>query len=117
MTTFKAALQADWAPAIKFIARALGWLLAVAIVLAQWAQFTWRRPWAGLLAMISSPRSVTSSPQSDASSPQSGSMVPLLLMPAAPVLMLAAGPEPIPAAAPSARKRGRRATRQPKAVA
>jgi hypothetical protein len=110
MTTFKAALQADWAPAIKSTARALGWLVAVLIVMLQWAQFTHRRPWAGLQAVISSP-------QSAGSSPRSRPTAPLLLMAAAPVLMLAAGPEPIPAPTAPARKRGRRATRQPKAVA
>jgi hypothetical protein len=35
MNTFKAVLQADWAPAIKSIARFLGRLVAVAIVLIQ----------------------------------------------------------------------------------
>jgi hypothetical protein len=109
MNTFKAALQADWAPAIESIARALGWLVAVAITMVQWAQFTQRRPWAGLLAVISSP-------QSAGNSPRSRSKGPLMLMPAAPVLLLAAGHEPIPAPAPPARKRGRRATRQPKAA-
>jgi len=112
MNTFKAVLQADWAFAIESIASFLGRLVAVAIVLIQWAQFTQRRPWAGLLAVISSPRSAGSSPRSRL-------MAPLLLQPAAPVLLLAAGPEPIAPTpvAPPARKRGRRATRQSKAVA
>jgi len=109
MNTIKAALHADWAPSLKSIARSLGWLIAAVIVLAQWAQFTWRRPWAGLLAVISSPRSADSSPRSR-------SKGPLMLMPAAPVLLLAAAPEPVPSSAPPARKRGRRATRQPKAA-
>jgi len=108
----KTALQSDWSPIIESIVRALIWPIAAVIVLAQWAQFTRRRPWAGLLAVISPPRSA-------GSSPRSRPMAPLLLMPAAPVLLLAAAPEPIVAtsAAPPARKRGRRATRQPKAAA
>jgi len=106
----KGALQSDWAPAIESIARFLGWLIAAVIVLAQWARFTWRRPWAGLLAVIDSPRSADSSPRSRP-------MAPMLLMPAAPVLLLAAAPEPVPSSTPPARKRGRRATRQSKAVA
>jgi len=101
MNTIKAALQADWAPAIESIARSLGWLIAAVIVLVQWAQFTWRRPWEGLLAVIGSPRSVDSSPRSRPTAP----------------LLLAAAPEPVPSSAPPTRKRGRRATRQPKAVA
>jgi len=115
----KRALQSDWSPIIESTVRGLGWLIAAVIVAVQWAQFTRRRPWAGLLAVMSSPRSAGSSPRSAGSSPRSGPMAPLLLKPAAPVLLLAAAPEPIAPtpAAPPARKRGRRATRQPKAAA
>jgi hypothetical protein len=105
----KSALKSDWGPIIESTVRALVWPIAAVIVLAQWAQFTRRQPWAGVLAVISVPRSA-------GSAPQSRPMAPLLLMPAAPVLLLAAAPEPITPtpAAPPARKRGRRATRQPK---
>jgi hypothetical protein len=107
--TIKRAIQSDWSPIIEATVRALVHLIAAVIVLAQWAQFTWLQPWAGVMAVISSPRSAGSPPRSRPTAP-------LLLMPAAPVLLLAAAPEPIaptPAASP-ARKRGRRATRQPK---
>lgn len=107
-TTIKTALQSDWGPAIESIARSLGWLFAAAIVLAQWLAFTWRRPLAGLEALLSWRPVAAPAPAPE----------PLLLMPVAPVLLLAPAREPIPApAAPPARKRGRRATRQPKAVA
>ena len=106
----KAALQSDWAPIIEATVRALVHLIAAVIVLAQWAQFTWRRPWAGLLALLTwQPARVV----------EASTAAPLLLMPAAPVLLPAPAPEPIAPtpAAPPARKRGRRATRQPKAAA
>jgi hypothetical protein len=108
MNTIQTCLRADWAPTIESIARALGWPLAAAIVLAQWLSFTWRRPLAGLEALLSW-RPVAAPALAPA---------PLLLMPVAPVLLLPPAGEPIPApTAPPARKRGRRATRQPKAVA
>jgi len=106
----KGALQSDWSPIIEATVRALIWPIAAVIVLAQWAQFTRRRPWAGLLALLTwRPARVA----------EASTAPPLLLMPAAPVLLLAAAPEPIAAtsAAPPARKRRRRATRQPKASA
>ena len=119
--TFKAALQADWAPAIKSTARLIGVAVAVLIVAADWLRFTWQHPWAGLRALelpgaaTSSPRSALSSPRSAASSPQSERIEPLLLLPAPAFLLLAPAQEPI-APAPAPRKRGRRATRQPKAA-
>jgi hypothetical protein len=108
--TIKRALQSDWSPIIEATVRALIWPIAAVIVLAQWAQFTWRRPWVGLLALLTwRPARVA----------EASTAPPLLLMPAAPVLLLAAAPKPIAAtsAAPPARKRGRRATRQPKVAA
>ena len=124
--TFKAALQADWAPAIESTARFVGVAIACVIVAADWLRFTWQHPWAGLRALefpgaatsspnltASSPRSAASSPQSALSSPRSERVAPLLLLPAPAFLMLAPAPEPI-APAPVPRKRGRRATRQPK---
>ena len=126
-TTIKAALRADWAPVIESTARAIGVAIACVIVAADWLRFTWQHPWAGLRALefpnaaTSSPNLATSSPTLAVSSPQSVSsfprlerIAPLLLLPAAPLpLLLAPAPEPIaPATAP--RKRGRRATRQPK---
>jgi len=126
-TTIKAALRADWAPVIESTARAIGVAIACVIVAADWLRFTWQHPWAGLRALefpnaaTSSPNLATSSPNLAVSSPQSVSsfprlerIAPLLLLPAAPLpLLLAPAPEPIaPATAP--RKRGRRATRQPK---
>jgi hypothetical protein len=126
MTTFKAALQADWAPVIESTARLIGVAVAVLIVAADWLRFTWRRPVDGLLALVpvlpksvaasSSPRSAASSPQSASSSPQSARVAPLLLLPALAPLLLAPAREPI-APAPAPRKRGRRATRQPKVAA
>jgi hypothetical protein len=169
MTTFQAALKADWAPAIESTARFVGVAIACVIVAADWLGFTWQHPWAGLRALefpgaaisspnlasssprsaASSPRSAPSSPRSAASSPRSECVAPLLLLPA---------PLPIPdceecegygevtdfsgtgvevvwqcpecdgtgkqespalepiAPAPAPRKRGRRATRQPKAA-
>jgi hypothetical protein len=129
-TTIKAALRADWAPVIESTARAIGVAIACVIVAADWLRFTWQHPWAGLRALefpnaaTSSPNLATSSPNLAVSSPQSVSsfprlerIAPLLLLPAAPLpLLLAPAPEPIaPATAP--RKRGRRATRQPKVAA
>jgi hypothetical protein len=150
MTTFKAALKADWAPAIESTARAIGVAIAVLIVATDWLRFTWQHPWAGLRALefpgaasspnlttsspnltTSSPNLTTSSPNlavsspnlavslavssplSAASSPRSERVAPLLLLPAPAFLLLAPAPEPI-APAPAPRKRGRRATRQPK---
>lgn len=133
MTTFKAALKADWAPAIESIARFVGVAIACVIVAADWLRFTWHHPWAGLRALelpgaaasspnlttsspnltSNSPQSAASSPQSALSSPQSERVAPLLLLPAPAFLLLAPAPEPI-APAPAPRKRGRRATRQPK---
>ena len=139
MTTFQAALKADWAPAIESTARFVGVAIACVIVAADWLRFTWQRPWAGLRALelpgaatsspnlttsspnlavslaVSSPRSAASSPRSAPSSPQSERVAPLLLLPAPAFLLLAPAPEPI-APAPAPRKRGRRATRQPKAA-
>jgi hypothetical protein len=132
-TTIKAALRADWAPAIESTARAIGVAIAVLIVATDWLRFTWQRPWAGLRALefpgaapsspnlttsspnlaVSSPNLAVSSPRSAASSPRSERVAPLLLLPAPAFLLLAPAPEPI-APAPAPRKRGRRATRQPK---
>ena len=136
MTTFQAALKADWTPAIESTARFVGVAIACVIVAADWLRFTWQHPWAGLRALefpgaatsspnlavsspnlavslaVSSPRSAASSPQSAPSSPRSERVAPLLL-PAPAFLLLAPAPEPI-APAPAPRKRGRRATRQPK---
>ena len=127
MTTFKAALKADWAPAIESTARFVGTFIACVIVAADWLRFTWQHPWAGLRALefpgaatsspnltSNSPLSAASSPQSALSSPRSVRVAPLLLPAPAP-LLLAPAPEPI-APAPAPRKRGRRATRQPKAA-
>jgi len=129
-TTIKAALRADWAPVIESTARAIGVAIACVIVAADWLRFTWQHPWAGLRALefpnaatsspnlaTSSPNLAVSSPQSVSSSPRWERIAPLLLLPAAPLpLLLAPAPEPIaPATAP--RKRGRRATRQPKVAA
>jgi len=129
-TTIKAALRADWAPVIKSTARAIGVAIACVIVAADWLRFTWQHPWAGLRTLefpnaatsspnlaTSSPNLAVSSPQSVSSSPRRERIAPLLLLPAAPLpLLLAPAPEPItPARAP--RKRGRRATRQPKVAA
>ena len=133
-TTIKAALRADWAPVIESTARAIGVAIACVIVAADWLRFTWQHPWAGLRALefpnaatsspnlatsspdlaVSSPDLAVSFPQSVSSSPRWERIAPLLLLPAAPLpLLLAPAPEPIaPATAP--RKRGRRATRQPK---
>ena len=118
MTTFQAALKADWAPAIESTARFVGVAIACVIVAADWLRFTWQHPWAGLRALefpgaaISSPNLASNSPRSAASSPRSERVAPLLL-PAPAFLLLAPAPEPI-APAPAPRKRGRRATRQPK---
>ena len=145
MTTFKAALKADWAPAIKSTARFVGVAIACVIVAADWLRFTWQHPWAGLRALelpnaaASSPRSAASSPRSATSSPRSEPSSPNLttsdlnkagasiseteLGPmsmrmdfgmARPTLPVA--PQPPIAPAPAPRKRGRRATRQPKAA-
>ena len=117
-TTFQAALKADWAPAIESTARFVGVAIACVIVAADWLRFTWQHPWAGLRALefpgaaISSPNLASNSPRSAASSPRSERVAPLLL-PAPAFLLLAPAPEPI-APAPAPRKRGRRATRQPK---
>ena len=138
-TTVQAALKADWAPAIESTARFVGVAIACVIVAADWLRFTWQHPWAGLRALelpgaaTSSPNLTTSSPnlavsspnlavslavsspRSAARSPQSDRVAPLLLLPAPAFLLLAPAPEPI-APAPAPRKRGRRATRQPKAA-
>ena len=129
MNTIKAALRADWAPAIKSTARAIGVAIACVIVAADWLRFTWQHPWAGLRALdfpgagagVSSPRSERQLPPIRAltsldpatSSTRSERVAPLLLLPAPAFLLLAPAPEPI-APAPAPRKRGRRATRQPK---
>jgi hypothetical protein len=127
MNTIKAALRADWAPAIESTARAIGVAIACVIVAADWLRFTWQHPWAGLRALdfpgaaASSPRSERQPPSIRAltpldpatSSTRSERVAPLLLLPAPAFLLLAPAPEPI-APAPAPRKRGRRATRQPK---
>jgi hypothetical protein len=126
-TTIKAALRADWAPAIKSTARAIGVAIACVIVAADWLRFTWQHPWAGLRALefpgaaASSLRSERQLPSIRAltpldpatSSPRSERVAPLLLLPAPAFPLLAPAPEPI-APVPAPRKRGRRATRQPK---
>ena len=114
-TTIKAALRADWAPAIESTARAIGVAIAVLIVATDWLRFTWQHPWAGLRA-LEFPGAAPSSSLSAASSPQSERVAPLLLLPAPAFLLLAPAPEPI-APVPAPRKRGRRATRQPKVTA
>lgn len=62
-TLLKDLLQADWAPTMRGIARALGYSVAipaaVLIVMAQWLLFTWRRPLAGVLALVPVRRSMT----------------------------------------------------------
>jgi hypothetical protein len=158
MNTIKAALRADWAPAIESTARAIGVAIACVIVAADWLRFTWQHPWAGLRALefpgaasspnltssspnltssspnlavslaVSPPRSAAISPRSERQlpsiraltpldpatrSPRSERVAPLLLLPAPAFLLLAPAPEPI-APATTPRKRGRRATRQPK---
>jgi hypothetical protein len=107
-TTIKAALRADWAPAIESTARAIGLAIACVIVAADWLRFTWQHPWAGLRA-LEFPGAATRSPRSER-------VAPLLLLPAPAFLLLAGAPEPI-APVPAPRKRGRRATRQPKVTA
>jgi hypothetical protein len=129
-TTIKAALRADWAPVIESTARAIGVAIAYIIIAADWLRFTWQHPWAGLRA-LEFPGAATSSPRSErqlpsiraltpldpaTSSPRSERVAPLLLLPAPAFLLLAPAPEPI-APVPAPRKRGRRATRQPKVTA
>lgn len=112
-TTFQDALKADWAPAIESTARFAGVAIACVIVAADWLRFTWQHPWAGLRALelpIAAARSPRSAPP-----PRSERVAPLLLLPAPAFLLLAPAQEPI-APAPVRRKRGRRATRQPKAA-
>jgi hypothetical protein len=157
MTTFKAALKADWAPAIESAARFIGMFIACVIVAADWLRFTWQHPWAGLRALefpgaTSSPNLTTSSPNLAVSSPNldaaiaaaercalafggnssevvdwllrrqseaamQNAMSKLAMLPVTPEpLLLPPAPEPI-APAPAPRKRGRRATRQPKVAA
>ena len=62
-TLFKDLLQADWGPTMRGIAWALGHAVAipaaVLIVFAQWLAFTWRRPLAGVLALVPVRRSMT----------------------------------------------------------
>jgi hypothetical protein len=133
MTTFKAALKADWAPAIESTARFVGVAIACVIVAADWLRFTWQHPWAGLRALgfpgaatnspnltanspnlaVNYPNLTSNSPRSAASSPRSERAAPLLLLPAPAFLLLAPAQEPI-APVPAPCKRGRRATRQPK---
>ena len=113
-TTFRDALKADWAPAIKSTARFVGVAIACVIVAADWLRFTWQHPWAGLRA-LELPGAAASSPRSAARSPQSKRVAPLLLLPAPALLLLAPAREPI-APAPAPRRRGRRATRQTKAA-
>jgi hypothetical protein len=160
-TTIKAALRADWAPAIESTARAIGVAIACVIVAADWLRFTQQHPWAGLRALefpgaASSPNLTTSSPNLTTSSPNlavsspnldaaiaateryalafggnssevvdwllrrqseaamQNAMGKLAMLPATPEpLLLPAALDPI-APVPAPRKRGRRATRQPK---
>jgi hypothetical protein len=160
-TTIKAALRADWAPAIESTARAIGVAIACVIVAADWLRFTQQHPWAGLRALefpgaASSPNLTTSSPNLTTSSSNlavsssnldaaiaateryalafggnssevvdwllrrqseaamQNAMGKLAMLPATPEpLLLPAALDPI-APAPAPRKRGRRATRQPK---
>jgi hypothetical protein len=146
-TTIKAALRADWAPAIESTARAIGVAIACVIVAADWLRFTWQHPWAGLRALefpgaASSPNLAVSSPNLDAAiaateryalafggnssevvdwllrrqseAAMQNAMGKLAMLPATPEpLLLPAALDPI-APAPAPRKRGRRATRQPK---
>ena len=55
-TLLKDLLQANWGPTMRGIAWALGHAVAipaaVLIVFAQWLAFTWRRPLAGVLALV-----------------------------------------------------------------
>ena len=55
-TLLKDLLQADWGPTMRGVAWALGHAVAipaaVLIVMAQWLAFTWRRPLAGVLALV-----------------------------------------------------------------
>jgi hypothetical protein len=123
MTTFKAALKADWAPAIESTARFVGMFIACVIVAADWLRFTWQHPWAGLRALefpaaASSPRSAPVAPLAIEISPALDAALDQaigLTRPARPVGLdgLVLAPESI-APAPAPRKRGRRATRQPK---
>jgi hypothetical protein len=56
-------LQADWGPAMRTIAWAVGHAViipaAVVIVLAQWLAFTYQRPLAGVLALVPVRKSMT----------------------------------------------------------
>ena len=62
-TLLKDLLQANWGPTMRGIAWALGHAVmvptAVAIVFVQWLGFTWRRPLAGVLALVPVRRSMT----------------------------------------------------------
>lgn len=55
-TLLKDLLQADWAPTMEASARVLVMAVAIpaaiALVLGQWLLFTWRRPLAGVLALV-----------------------------------------------------------------
>ncbi len=75
-TTIKAALQADWAPAIESTARAIGVAIACVIVAADWLRFTWQNPWAGLRA-LEFPGAAASSPRSELQLPSIRALTPL----------------------------------------
>ena len=56
MKTLENLILGDWGPTMRGIARALGYAAmvpaAIALVFAQWLAFTWRRPLAGVLALV-----------------------------------------------------------------
>jgi hypothetical protein len=62
-TLLKDLIQADWGPAMRGIAWALGHAamvpVAIVLVFAQWVVFTWRRPLVGALALVPVRRSMT----------------------------------------------------------
>ena len=63
MKTRENLILGDWGPTMRGIAWALGHAVmvptAVAIVFVQWLVFTWRRPLAGVLALVPVRRSMT----------------------------------------------------------
>jgi len=123
-TILKDLFQADWGPTMRGIAWALGHAVmvpvAIAVVFAQWLAFAWRRPLAGVLALVpvrpnsgdaaSSSNLATANPLAHAAECYARTSTHVRAKAFADLYLMVPVPEPI-APAPAPRTRRRRATR------
>lgn len=122
MKTLENLILGDWGPTMRGIAQPLGHAVAipaaVLIVMAQWLAFTWRRPLAGVLALVPvrlNSGAVASSPNLADDGPPARVVSPALDATLDQAIGLARPARPVgpdgPVLAPGARRQRRRSNR------